>query len=214
MVLGTSAQNQEGLWNTESGIQVDHDPDAQVHVQWTRDAYASKIGQLQSSAGAAPLMMTITKITSGKVADLRTHAANCKKATPEAKLAARVQQVKAGGGGGKTSSQMSLESYAMLTQAETNWGLLLREDQCLMGCTAKSHYSMLHGWQMPILPNLARHLTLTLDGWSNARIESIYSFNIIFPDRRMILLKSEDLSTITHSGENIAGVLFAGLVNS
>lgn len=52
------------------------------------------------------------KITSGKVADLRTHAANCKKATPEAKLAARVQQVEAGGGGGKTSSQMSLESYA------------------------------------------------------------------------------------------------------
>ena len=62
--------------------------------------------------------------------------------------------------------------------------------------------------------NLARHLTLTLDGWSNARMESIYSFNIIFPDRRMILLKSEDLSTTTHSGENIAGVLFAGLINS
>ena len=35
--------------------------------------------------------------------------------------------------------------------------------------------------------NVAKHLTLTLDGWSNARMESIYSFNIIFPDRRMIL---------------------------
>lgn len=55
--------------------------------------------------------------------------------------------------------------------------------------------------------NFARHLTLTLDAWSNARMESIYSFNIIFPDRRTILLKSEDLSSTTHSGENIAGVL-------
>lgn len=54
---------------------------------------------------------------------------------------------------------------------------------------------------------LARHLTLTIDGWSNARMESIYSFNIIFPNRRVILLKSEDLSTTTHSGHNIAGVL-------
>ena len=53
--------------------------------------------------------------------------------------------------------------------------------------------------------NLARHLTMTLDGWSNARMESIYAFNIIFPDRRVILLKSEDLSTTTHSGQNIAG---------
>lgn len=56
--------------------------------------------------------------------------------------------------------------------------------------------------------NLARHLTLTLDGWSNARMESVYSFNIIFPDRRVILLKSEDPSSTTHSGENIAGALF------
>ena len=54
--------------------------------------------------------------------------------------------------------------------------------------------------------SLAQHLTLLLDGWSNARMESIYSFNVVFPDRRMILLKSEDLSTTTHSGENIAGV--------
>ena len=47
---------------------------------------------------------------SGKVADLRTHAANCKKTTQEAKLAARIQQVKAGGD--KASSQTSLESCA------------------------------------------------------------------------------------------------------
>ncbi|DBA92591.1 TPA: hypothetical protein ACH3X1_002811 [Trebouxia sp. C0004] len=51
-------------------------------------------------------------IASGKVEDLQAHAANCKKATPDAQLAARVQQVKAGGGSGKSSSQMSLNSYA------------------------------------------------------------------------------------------------------
>ncbi|DBA77128.1 TPA: hypothetical protein ACH3X1_009704 [Trebouxia sp. C0004] len=51
-------------------------------------------------------------IASGKVEDLRAHGANCKKATPDAQLAARVQQVKAGGGSGKSSSQMSLNSYA------------------------------------------------------------------------------------------------------
>ena len=52
------------------------------------------------------------KIASGKVEDLRAHAANCKKATPDAQLAARVQQVTAGGGSGKCSSQTSLNSYA------------------------------------------------------------------------------------------------------
>ena len=52
-------------------------------------------------------------------------------------------------------------------------------------------------------PKLAKHLTLTLDGWSNARMESIYSFNIIFPDRRVILVKSEDLSLATHSGQGM-----------
>ncbi len=57
--------------------------------------------------------------------------------------------------------------------------------------------------------DLAQHLTLTLDGWSNARMESIYTFNIIFPDRRVILLKTEELSLLTHSGENLAGKPFA-----
>ncbi|KAL0029083.1 hypothetical protein WJX77_005499 [Trebouxia sp. C0004] len=56
---------------------------------------------------------------------------------------------------------------------------------------------------------VAKHLTLNLDGWSNARMESIYSFNVIFPDRRTILLKSEDLSTTTHSGHNIAELVIA-----
>lgn len=53
---------------------------------------------------------------------------------------------------------------------------------------------------------IAYHLTLTLDGWSNDRMESIYSWNIIFPDRRVILLRSDDLSEISHSGENLAGM--------
>ncbi|KAL0037735.1 hypothetical protein WJX77_010053 [Trebouxia sp. C0004] len=35
-------------------------------------------------------------------------------------------------------------------------------------------------------------------------MESIYSFNIIFPDRRVILLKADVLSSLTHSAENIA----------
>ena len=52
---------------------------------------------------------------------------------------------------------------------------------------------------------LAQHMTLALDGWSNARMESIYSFNIIFPDRRVSLLKADELSSLTHSAENIAG---------
>ncbi len=53
--------------------------------------------------------------------------------------------------------------------------------------------------------NLAKHLTLTLDGWSDARMESVYSCTIIFPNWRTILLKSEDLSSTTHSGKTIAG---------
>lgn len=52
--------------------------------------------------------------------------------------------------------------------------------------------------------SIAYHLTLSLDGWSNARMESIYSWNIIFPDRRVMLLRSDDLSSISHTGENLA----------
>jgi len=51
---------------------------------------------------------------------------------------------------------------------------------------------------------IAYHLTLTLDGWSNDRMESIYFWNIIFPDRRVILLKADDLSSMAHRGENLA----------
>ncbi|DBA83068.1 TPA: hypothetical protein ACH3X1_006836 [Trebouxia sp. C0004] len=51
------------------------------------------------------------------------------------------------------------------------------------------------------------HLTLTLDGWSNDRVESIYSWNIIFPNRRVILLKADDLSSMAHTGENLAPLI-------
>lgn len=54
---------------------------------------------------------------------------------------------------------------------------------------------------------LAKHLTLFIDGWSNARMESIYAICVMFPDRRAILLDALDLSSLTHSAENIAGAL-------
>lgn len=52
---------------------------------------------------------------------------------------------------------------------------------------------------------MAYHLTLTLDGWSNARMESIYSWNVIFPTRKVMLLKAQDLSAVVHSGDNLSG---------
>ena len=52
---------------------------------------------------------------------------------------------------------------------------------------------------------VAYHLTLTLDGWSNARMESVYSCNVIFPSRRVILLRADDLSEISHTGKALSG---------
>ncbi len=53
--------------------------------------------------------------------------------------------------------------------------------------------------------DMSYHLTLTLDGWSNSRMESVYSWNVIFPNRCVILLRADDLSAIKHSGENLSG---------
>lgn len=53
---------------------------------------------------------------------------------------------------------------------------------------------------------IAYSLTLTWDAWSNARMESVYSWNVIFPNRRVILLGAEDLSDVSHTGELLAGV--------
>lgn len=193
------------------------------------------------------------KITSGKAEHLRAHAASCTKANPEAQLAARVQQVRAGGGREKTSSQMSLNSYAdtgkdrlskeqnkvlqrLLTLAFIMCGIpfacvgnahMKHVLKCLkpsfappgrltdasaqpslLSCRSAFHTpsagittmrtTVLDGLYSEVVLQhaawladdiLARHLTLTLDGWFNARMESIHSFNIIFPDRRVILLK-------------------------
>ena len=51
---------------------------------------------------------------------------------------------------------------------------------------------------------MAYHLTLSIDGWSNHRMESIYAWNVIFPSRRTILLRTDDLSSMSHTGENLA----------
>ena len=53
--------------------------------------------------------------------------------------------------------------------------------------------------------NMAYHLTLTLDGWSNSRMESVYSWNIIFPSRKVIMLRADNLSDVSHTGENLSG---------
>ncbi|DBB01732.1 TPA: hypothetical protein ACH3X1_000356 [Trebouxia sp. C0004] len=51
-------------------------------------------------------------VTSGKLEDLRKQASQCKKATSDARIAAKVQQFKAGGGGTERTAQMVLDSYA------------------------------------------------------------------------------------------------------
>ena len=50
-------------------------------------------------------------IVTGKVGDLRKHAASCHKSNNKDKLAAKFQQIKAGGGG-DSSSQVSIVSCA------------------------------------------------------------------------------------------------------
>ena len=61
--------------------------------------------------------------------------------------------------------------------------------------------------------NRAYHLSLTLDGWSNDRMESIYSWNVIFPDRKVILLRADDLSEVSHTGEALSGTALGLLRN-
>ena len=50
-----------------------------------------------------------------------------------------------------------------------------------------------------------RNCTITLDGWSNDSMESLYGFLVLFPDGRSILYKTEDYSEQTHSGRFLAG---------
>ena len=57
----------------------------------------------------------------------------------------------------------------------------------------------------------ARHITVTLDGWSNMRMKSVMAANAILPSpspnrgRGMELLGSEDASAERHTAENVAG---------
>lgn len=51
----------------------------------------------------------------------------------------------------------------------------------------------------------ASHLTYTLDGWSNARMEAIYAHMLVTEARTAHYLKSEDLSLERHTGEYIGG---------
>ena len=50
-----------------------------------------------------------------------------------------------------------------------------------------------------------RNCTITLDGWSNDSMESLYGFLVLFPDGRSILYKTEDYSEQTRSGRFLAG---------
>lgn len=48
-------------------------------------------------------------------------------------------------------------------------------------------------------------ITITVDGWSNLRMDSIYACLAITPDRRCHMLSAEDLSAESHTGKFIAG---------
>jgi hypothetical protein len=50
------------------------------------------------------------------------------------------------------------------------------------------------------------NMTMTLDGWTNCCMHSIYAFMIILSDRSTLLLDSLDLSDISHTARKIAGV--------
>ena len=49
-----------------------------------------------------------------------------------------------------------------------------------------------------------QNMSMTLDGWSDAAMQSLYGFLVLFPDGRSILQKVEDFSAHTHSGEFLA----------
>lgn len=49
-------------------------------------------------------------------------------------------------------------------------------------------------------------MTLSLDGWSNVRMASIYAFNLVLhPGRQSRLWRTLDLSSVSHTAENLAG---------
>lgn len=55
----------------------------------------------------------------------------------------------------------------------------------------------------------ASHITLSLDGWSNCRMQSLYAFVAILPGRTLHLLGIDDLSSVSHTAEFLASKLKA-----
>lgn len=49
-------------------------------------------------------------------------------------------------------------------------------------------------------------ITVTVDGWSSIRMESIYGFMAMLPDRRSHMLNADDLSAKSHTGKFVAGM--------
>lgn len=48
-------------------------------------------------------------------------------------------------------------------------------------------------------------LTLTVDGWTNARKQSVLAFVLLFPDGTSVLLETKELYAESHTAETVAG---------
>ncbi|KAK9786171.1 hypothetical protein WJX73_009138 [Symbiochloris irregularis] len=66
--------------------------------------------------------------------------------------------------------------------------------------------AMVDLYQQGILEK-AEHITITLDGWSNIRMQSVYTVLAILPDRTSMMLQSLDFSQVKHTGQFISGKL-------
>eukprot|EP00775_Hariotina_reticulata_P003312 gene3312-3588_t len=53
----------------------------------------------------------------------------------------------------------------------------------------------------------SENLTLTVDGWTNARKQSVLAFVLLFPDRTSMLLETKELSAESHTAETIADLI-------
>jgi hypothetical protein len=59
--------------------------------------------------------------------------------------------------------------------------------------------------QVSTLQN-AKNCTLTLDGWTDCCMHSIYAFMVILPTRATLLLDTLDLTAERHTAEKVAGM--------
>ena len=61
--------------------------------------------------------------------------------------------------------------------------------------------------QLKALMQAEDFLTLSVDGWTNCRKQSVYAVTVTMgSDRRTFLLHTVDLSAISHTGANLAGM--------